>query len=190
MTNDDGDDLSEFNKAAISQTMKKAYGIDVGMLLPKGVSTMSGGVPAGMQAGNLGGVQNLWLARIARGMGLPLQIFSGDLADTNYSASRWGDLESQATYSDVHRYLRTFVRRSVERWLDYWADMGDARIMAVDPVAVKYQMPHRDFVDPLKDVQRFKLLLDMRVITPEQVAAELGFNFMLGDTTDTDESEE
>ena len=65
----------------------------------------------------------------------------------------------------------------METWLDYYSEMGDRKIMAVDKTKILYRDPHHDFVDPLKDVQKFRMLFDMGVLNPEQIAKEMGYEY-------------
>lgn len=110
--------------------------------------------------GNYEAFERLQLLRIAAGIGLPYDMLTGDLSQTNYSSIRAGILSfrrlcEQIQYSVfIHQFCRPVWRAFIEQAvLAGKLDARDYTAHREDYLAVEWHTPKWAWVDPQKDVK-------------------------------------
>ena len=125
------------------------------------------------------GLAKLLIAQIAAGLGVPTHLVDGDLSDANYSSLRAGLLPFRAKceqfvyHTLVPQCLDPLFRRIVTtEVLSGRLDVPDL----TDAFAVEWLPPRTMQVDPAKDAEAIRALMDMGLLSRRQAAASLGWN--------------
>ena len=121
----------------------------------------------------------LLIAQIAAGLGVPTHLVDGDLSSANYSSLRAGLLPFRAKVEQyvyqtlVPQLLSPVFRRVVAtEVLSGRLDVADLD----DAFAVEWLPPRPMQVDPAKDADAMRSLMDMGLLSRRQAAASLGWN--------------
>lgn len=125
----------------------------------------------------------LTIRHIAAGLSLPYEILTGDLSQVNFSSIRAGLLEFRRRVDALQNnvVIFQFCRPVWERWLTAAALSGevDGRGFAADPKAfmnVRWIVPKRDFVDPLKDARAEIESINAGVMSRREAVSSRGFD--------------
>ncbi|MBA4337786.1 MAG: phage portal protein [Hyphomonas sp.] len=149
-------------------------------LLPAGTD-IKFSTPA--QTNEVSAFLRLNLQSLAAGLGLPEHMLSGDLSNANYSSLRAGLLPFRARVEQIQygilvpQLLRPVWRRVIGMGvLSGTLEASDFESAQRDYLAVEWIMPRPMQVDPAKDVQATRDMLDAGLMSRRQAVAEQGWN--------------
>lgn len=150
--------------------------------LPVGV-TFKSWDPA-YPTGEMGPFSKHVLRGISAGWSVPYASLTGDLEGVNYSSIRAGLLEARQFYRDLQAWVIEQLCRPVyEQWLDVQLLAGnlvppDGRPLPAAKrdkyLAVTWQGPRWEWVDPLKEMQAMVLGIDKRLVSRTEAASQRG----------------
>lgn len=110
--------------------------------------------------GNYEAFERLQLLRIAAGIGLPYDVLTGDLSQTNYSSIRAGILSFRRLCEQIQYsvFIYQFCRATWQAFIEQAAlagqlDARDYQANRADYLAVEWHTPKWAWVDPEKDVK-------------------------------------
>lgn len=118
--------------------------------------------------------------RFASGFGCSFETISRDFSQTNYSSSRLSLLEDREHWRMVQQYLiENFHQRVFEAWLDAAVLSGAISLPDYELRPERYNQPRWQargwsWVDPLKEVEAYKVAEEMGYLTKSQIIAQLG----------------
>ncbi len=123
------------------------------------------------------------LQSLAAGLGLPEHMLSGDLSNANYSSLRAGLLPFRARVEQIQygilvpQLLRPVWQRVIgTAVLSGALEASDFESSQRDYLAVEWIMPRPMQVDPAKDVQATRDMLEAGLMSRRQAVAEQGWN--------------
>lgn len=125
------------------------------------------------------------LCRLAAGFGVPYASMSGDLKAANYGSIRAGLVQFRRRIEAMQfqNFIPMFLRRVWLRWLLEYTKKGLSPWTAVDWVKnkrlhqkVKWLCPRWDWVDPMKDAQAEKLMVDNGFKSRFDTVEEMGYD--------------
>ena len=149
-------------------------------LLPSGTD-IKFSTPA--QTNEVSAFLRLNLQSLAAGLGIPEHMLSGDLSNANYSSLRAGLLPFRARVEQIQygilvpQLLRPVWQRVIGMGvLSGTLEAPDFESSRRDYEAVEWIMPRPMQVDPAKDVQATRDMLDAGLMSRRQAVAEQGWN--------------
>ena len=119
------------------------------------------------------------VAQIAAGLGVPPHLVDGDLSQANYSSLRAGLLPFRAKVEQYtyHTLVPQFLDPLFRRVVTTEVLSGRLDVPSLDEAfAVEWLPPRPLQVDPAKDADAMRTLLDMGLLSRRQAAASLGWN--------------
>lgn len=118
--------------------------------------------------------------RFASGFGCSFETISRDFSQTNYSSSRLSLLEDREHWRMVQAYMiENFHQRIFEHWLDAAVlsgavDLPDYELRPERYTHPRWQARGWSWVDPMKEVQAYKLAESAGYMTKSQIISQLG----------------
>jgi lambda family phage portal protein len=110
------------------------------------------------------------LRAIAAGLGMPYEVLTGDLSQTNYSSIRAGLLEFRRMIEQF-RWQVLIPQLCQPVWDRFVRDLG------VDgPVPVTWTPPRWEWVDPAKEADAIKMNIRSGLITWREAVSEMGYD--------------
>lgn len=133
-------------------------------------------------AGEFTSFMNRALQGLAGGFGVDYPVLGNDMANVNYSSARIGMMETRELYKTIQNFLiRNLIRPIYKSWLAL--SLFAARLTIKNrPLnrGLDYYLPMEfvgrrwDWVDPQKDANGQKTLVDLRVKSVSQIIREQG----------------
>lgn len=168
----DGDQTGDLSEASLEPGVLR--------LLPAGTDIR---FSTPQQARDVGAFLRLNLQSLAAGLGLPEHLLSGDLSNANYSSLRAGLLPFRARVEQIQygvlapQLLRPVWQRVIGlAVLSGVLETDDYETSRTQYDAVEWIMPRPMQVDPLKDTQAIREMLDSGLMSRRQAVAEQGWN--------------
>ena len=116
--------------------------------------------------------QKAILRSVASGLGISYVSLANDLESVNYSSARVGMLEEREFYKTMQKiFVEKVLNPIFWTWYDRGVQLGTFDRQNVEPVWTGRRW---DWVDPLKDAQALRSMLDLGLTTFSDVLAQQG----------------
>lgn len=127
------------------------------------------------QMQSAGEVIKVQIRGLAAGLGVPAFMLDGDLSQYNYSSLRAGLLPFRRRVEQYQYgvFIPQFLAPIWKRWLAHQYLSGE---IEASEIAVEWIAPRALQVDPIKDVQALREMLDSGLMSRRQAVAEQGWD--------------
>ncbi len=115
------------------------------------------------------------VGRIAAGLGPSYAALAGDVSNANFSSLRHGRIEDMAFYRRVQGHVGRFARAIYRRWLANEALMERVTMAAAMAARnPKLVFAGFEYIEPTKDANAHKIMLDNKTISRGEIIRESG----------------